>query len=94
MLRCCVVGAAVVALSAPFAAASVSMDFVTVGNAGNAADPTTGFGSVGYEYRIGTYEVTNSQYAAFLNSVAAASPARAPMARSPTRCAETWATSP
>lgn len=50
------------------------MDWVTVGNAGNAADPTTGFGSVGYEYRIGTYEVTNSQYAAFLNRVAASDP--------------------
>lgn len=50
------------------------MDWSTVGNAGNAADPTTGFGSVGYEYRIGTHEVTNAQYAAFLNSVAASDP--------------------
>ncbi|MFG0327502.1 MAG: formylglycine-generating enzyme family protein [Phycisphaerales bacterium JB037] len=52
----------------------ILMDWVTVGNAGNAADPTTGFGSVGYEYRIGTYEVTNAQYAAFLNAVAASDP--------------------
>lgn len=52
----------------------VTMDWSTVGNAGNAADPTTGFGSVGYEYRIGTYEVTNAQYAAFLNAVAASDP--------------------
>lgn len=50
------------------------MTWSTVGNAGNAADPTTGFGAVGYEYRIGSYEVTNSQYAAFLNSVAASDP--------------------
>jgi len=56
------------------ASASVTMDWSTVGNAGNAADPTTGFGSVGYEYRIGTYEVTNSQYAAFLNAAAASDP--------------------
>ena len=45
------------------------MDWSLVGNAGNAADPTTGIGAVDYEYRIGTYEVTNAQYAAFLNSV-------------------------
>lgn len=31
-------------------------------------------GSVPYNYRIGTYEVTNSQYAAFLNAVAAEDP--------------------
>jgi MYXO-CTERM domain-containing protein len=29
---------------------------------------------VSYEYRLGTYEVTNSQYAAFLNAVAASDP--------------------
>ena len=46
------------------------MDWSLVGNIGNAADPTTGFGSVAYEYRIGTFEVTNAQYAAFLNAVA------------------------
>ena len=56
------------------ASAQVTMDWVTVGNAGNAADPSTGFGAVGYEYRIGAYEVTNSQYAAFLNAVAASDP--------------------
>jgi formylglycine-generating enzyme required for sulfatase activity len=55
-------------------ASPVTMDWVTVGNAGSAADPTTGLSSVGYEYRIGTYEVTNAQYAAFLNSVAASDP--------------------
>jgi len=55
-------------------AGPVTTDWSTVGNAGNAADSTTGFGAVGYEYRIGAYEVTNSQYAAFLNSVAASDP--------------------
>jgi formylglycine-generating enzyme required for sulfatase activity len=52
------------------ASASVTMDWVTVGNAGNAADPLTGYGAVGYEYKIGKYEVTNAQYGAFLNAAA------------------------
>ena len=62
------------AAAASTVSAQVNMAWSTVGNAGNAPDPTTGFGSVGYDYRIGTYEVTNSQYAAFLNSVAASDP--------------------
>jgi formylglycine-generating enzyme required for sulfatase activity len=53
---------------------TVAVEWSTVDDAGNAPDPTTGFGSVGYGYRIGTYEVTNAQYAAFLNSVAASDP--------------------
>jgi formylglycine-generating enzyme required for sulfatase activity len=44
------------------------MSMVTVGNAGNAAD-TTGYGAVSYSYQIGAYDVTGSQYAAFLNAV-------------------------
>ncbi|MFI4854718.1 MAG: SUMF1/EgtB/PvdO family nonheme iron enzyme [Phycisphaerales bacterium JB065] len=52
----------------------VVMDWSTVGNAGNTPDPENGFGAVSYNYRISTYEVTNSQYAAFLNSVAASDP--------------------
>lgn len=56
------------------AQAGITIDWATVGNAGNAADPTTGFGSVGYEYRIGATEVTNAQYASFLNSIAASDP--------------------
>jgi sulfatase modifying factor 1 len=52
-----------------FASASVTMDWVTVGNAGNAAD-STGYGAVGYSYQIGKYEVTNAQYGAFLNAAA------------------------
>ena len=34
-----------------------TIDFTTIGNAGNAAD-NTGYGAVGYGYRIGTYEVS------------------------------------
>jgi hypothetical protein len=44
-----------------------SLSFVTVGNPGNAADMTTGslYGSVGYVYRIGQYDVTIAQYVQF-----------------------------
>ena len=34
-----------------------TIDFVSIGNAGNAAD-TTGYGAVPYEYRMGTYEIS------------------------------------
>ena len=34
-----------------------TIDFVNIGNAGNAAD-TTGYGAVPYEYRVGKYEIT------------------------------------
>jgi formylglycine-generating enzyme len=48
---------------------TINMDFVTVGDAGNAAD-TTGnpnpCGSVGYAYNIGKYEVTADQWAAVI----------------------------
>jgi len=52
---------------------TVAIDWVTVGDAGNAPDPATGnlYGRVDDNYRIGRYEVTNDQYAAFLNAVAA-----------------------
>lgn len=58
--------------SATFAA-QVTMDTVPVGNPGNAAD-NTGYGSVAYNYRIGTFEVTYGQYAEFLNAKAASDP--------------------
>ena len=53
--------------------ATIPFDVVNVGNPGNAPDQT-GFGSVAYNYAIGTYEVTNTQYAAFLNAVAVTDP--------------------
>ena len=46
-----------------------SLQFVTVGDPGNTAD-TNGYGSVGYTYQIGMYDVTTAQYTAFLNAVA------------------------
>jgi autotransporter-associated beta strand protein len=55
---------------APVGVAAVNYGLVTVGHPGNAAD-STGYGGVAYEFRIGMYDVTISQYAAFLNAVAA-----------------------
>lgn len=57
-------------------AANITIDTVPVGNPGNAPDPYTGDqrGSVSYDYRIGTTEITNAQYAAFLNAKAASDP--------------------
>ncbi|MFM7242575.1 MAG: formylglycine-generating enzyme family protein [Planctomycetaceae bacterium] len=53
-------------------ARAVTIDWVTVGDAGNEAD-TTGqpnpAGAVNYAYRIGKYEVTIQQYTDFLNAV-------------------------
>ncbi|MCX8495799.1 MAG: SUMF1/EgtB/PvdO family nonheme iron enzyme [Akkermansiaceae bacterium] len=57
--------------------ADITIDWVTIGNANNAADTadgdvnTTGtqmYGSVDHIYKIGKYEVTNAQYGAFLNA--------------------------
>ncbi len=42
----------------------VDIDFVNIGNAGYAADAATSYGFVGYNYRIGTTEVTIDQFAA------------------------------
>jgi formylglycine-generating enzyme len=53
---------------APLVASPITMAWSPVGNAGNAADPSTGFGAVDYTYNIGTSDVTVSQYVAFLNS--------------------------
>ena len=52
---------------------AVTIDWVTVGNAGNANDPATGgiYGGVNYSYQIGKYDVTIGQYTDFLNAVAA-----------------------
>jgi formylglycine-generating enzyme required for sulfatase activity len=58
----------------PLAQASVVFDWTPIGNAGNAADPITGFGSVTYAYQISRCEVTNSQYVEFLSAKAASDP--------------------
>ena len=56
------------------ASAQVAINWSSVGNPGNSADTTlmsdgtSGYGSVSYVYNIGTYDVTVSQYVAFLNA--------------------------
>src|SRR5262245_42145673 len=58
-------------------ASAVTMAWTPIGNPGNACDPQGAdgcFGSVPYSYFIGTYEVTNAQYAEFLNAKAASDP--------------------
>jgi formylglycine-generating enzyme len=63
-------------------ASAVSMDWTPIGNPGNPADTqvmtdgTTGYGAVAYAYSVGTYEVTNAQYAEFLNAKAVSDPYR------------------
>jgi len=63
----------VVMLATETHATPVTIDWVTVGDPGNAAD-TTGYGAVAESFRIGKYEVTIQQYTAFLNAVAASDP--------------------
>ena len=62
----------------------IDIDFVTIGNAGNAGDTRTqsfpndksfatpyGCGAVGYDYQIGKYEITNGQWDAFVTAAGA-----------------------
>lgn len=63
------------------AGAQIEIPTVIIGDPGNPADTrvmtndgTSGYGSVAYVYHIGKYEVTNGQYAAFLNAVASSDP--------------------
>ncbi|MBN8459425.1 MAG: SUMF1/EgtB/PvdO family nonheme iron enzyme [Verrucomicrobia bacterium] len=58
---------------ASHAEAAVNVEFVTVGNPGNAAD-TTGHGAVAYEYKIAKNETTIGQYCEFLNAKAKSDP--------------------
>jgi formylglycine-generating enzyme required for sulfatase activity len=64
---------AAISFLAPVPLSAVTINTVPVGNAGNAGDVQSQgtFGAVGYNYRIGTTEVTNEQYTEFLNAVAA-----------------------
>lgn len=46
------------------------LEFVLVGDPGAPPEPTTGLGRVTTSFRMGRYEITNAQYAQFLNSTA------------------------
>jgi formylglycine-generating enzyme required for sulfatase activity len=80
-VRICLRGmaAAAVVFSLALAAPAVTIDWTPVGNPGNACNvefeelPIC-IGGVAYSYSIGTYEVTNAQYAEFLNAKAASDP--------------------
>lgn len=78
MTSCCrlvVVGAALLMMSRP-ATAQMRFEWETVGNPGNEPDPEHFLhpGAVSYIYRISAHEVTNAQYAAFLNAAALSDP--------------------
>ncbi|MCX5634628.1 MAG: SUMF1/EgtB/PvdO family nonheme iron enzyme [Planctomycetota bacterium] len=67
----CVMAVANIA-SADIIQGIIDIDFVTIGNPENipdtqvmTTDGTTGYGAVGYNYRIGKYEITNAQWNAF-----------------------------
>ena len=69
------IAAAVVVLACVSGAQALDMEWVTVGDPGNWGDHLgRGYGGVAYTYNIGKYEVTNSQYAEFLNAVAGEDP--------------------
>ena len=76
VLRCAAILVCSITWPTAVHAGPVSIALVPVGDAGNAPDSTvmvtdgtTGYGAVGYAYNIGKYDVTNAQYAAFLNTV-------------------------
>jgi sulfatase modifying factor 1 len=62
------VGAAALLISIVSSAHAVTIDWVTVGDPGNAAD-TTGYGAVADAFKIMKFEWTNAQYVDFLNAV-------------------------
>lgn len=73
-LACCALAAS---LGVGTDARALTLDFVTVGNAGNAPDVRyvpSGLGAVSYAYRLGKFEITAGQYAEFLNAVAKSDP--------------------
>ncbi len=66
-------GTAVLVVSFAMSAHAVTIDMVTVGDPGNAADTTT-YGTVADSFRISKHEMTIGQYTDFLNAVAQSDP--------------------
>lgn len=54
----------------PALSASILPEMVLVEDLGNHDHPVVGYGAVNYAYQIGKYEVSNTEYAAFLNATA------------------------
>lgn len=76
----CVIAAVATLYAATAAAGPLGMDFVTVGNPGNTGKFVSGtagsgtFGAVSSTFDMGKTEVSNTNYVAFLNAVAASDP--------------------
>src|SRR5213595_938486 len=71
----------VIVFTCAASAPAITINTVSVGNPGNAADTRyidashpNGVGAVSYSFNIGKTEVTNAQYVAFLNAVAKSDP--------------------
>ncbi|HEY8494520.1 MAG TPA: SUMF1/EgtB/PvdO family nonheme iron enzyme [Myxococcota bacterium] len=78
-MRCPALLLALSLVALPLSSRAVTIDWALVGHPGNAPDVATNCGapscgSVAYPYRIARHEVTNAQYAEFLNAKAAADP--------------------
>ncbi len=63
---CLILALASLAALAGSRAGAVAIEWVPIGNPGNAPD-STGYGAVNYRYRISKHEVTNAQFAKFVS---------------------------
>ena len=71
---CSIFGVAALVVALAGSTHAITIDWVTVGDAGNAADTApAGYGAVSTAFQIMKYEWTNQQYVDFLNSVATVS---------------------
>ena len=71
---CSIFGVAALVVALAGSTHAITIDWVTVGDAGNAADTApAGYGAVSEAFQIMKYEWTNQQYVDFLNSVATVS---------------------
>ena len=71
---CSIFGVAALLVALAGSTHAITIDWVAVGDAGNAADTApAGYGAVSTAFQIMKYEFTNQQYVDFLNSVATVS---------------------